>query len=1048
MLFENVDKTKEPRITVTQQGVTNKPAIWFHQVDNGNTAVLCLSQQINDNLRIYIPNDATQYSVDNDGVKSVTLVTEESFNHWWQQVKNWLDSNLETTIVNWIEDHWDTQFQPHVDKTVEKYNVKMMNDNDNSLANNGNITYVNDPQQPRGVIPKIHDIINAIKSDLNTEISNRKSEDSAIRREILEQLPVGSLLHLYKSDSVNSDVRNWYLKCDGSLVPSGTQYDKLRSFLSGGNNQFSRCNNVFDNRDINNKSVGAMPQIGYMIGKALRERYRQRYGSTTLIAHPIPLSTQSAIELLNEYYTNNYASAVTPFQTNIPFWILTSNNFKSTSTGGLTDSMRGTYNRANNTYVVKSGNTNTTTTCSFYSSGWWRNAIYDPDGDMSSNQVERFKHCDLYNFQLHVRRIYSSGSYKTIQILLGQSDSWTSVWVDDLELTFNVDTQSGQQCDLLLYVEIGNRDTNRITQEYAILIPYEFIINGGNSNETTIKSFFKNISEVVDLTNGTPKYYGSQNYAGFTTYSSVLEFVIPNPTGSDWVYMRVGGLVQGRASNIRSSDNVYYPMLHPILSYVFENPLSYYTMMHGAYRRFDGYMNYNYFNKTAAGTALTASYSYAGYFNRFKINTDGFLKMLGLDDIYSIDQFKNFWDDMISNCKMKGWAPSGNKYASYPKRGGVDVYSLPQCSSSDPSGFSSRPAFSSTNTSWGCVYGFRSFDPRSTGYGLSQGSTTTKRDDIAIKGSRTVLRITDASNIYFAIDTNGTNIGRRNNRYGFMLHCNGTWKDLSYYLNKVTSQGNSYSANRMIGNNEYDSEFTWSNQYDSSNRCYESAGLCRIRIYNEGETDPWVDVMYTEFASNKNWEDGMGGSQGDYGGLGNGFTVLNSSDNILAGLQNPGSMNVNVIVVVDRITNLFNCYGGYSSSYTQWADAYDCFNVGWFIDYCNNDNKFLVSSEVRLPDLTKDGVFLGGGSMPGTFKEWTVPEIKGRMSAPYKGYYVCDGVFNPNGSANFNSTDGGGDPTYVGNFNLNNVLSYVGHNNKDNSMYSSHHVVETWMKFK
>lgn len=1050
MLFENVDKSKEPKITVTQQGVTNKPAIWFHQVDNGNTAVLCLSDAVNENLRIYIPNGVQQYTTDADGVKSVTLVTEESFNHWWQQVKNWLDSNLETTIINWVETHWDVQFQPHVNETIDKYNMKMMNDNDNSLSTNGNITYVNDPQQPRGVVPKIHDMINSVKAELNQEISDRKTEDTTIRREILEQLPVGSLLHLYRSDTVNRDVRNWYLKCDGSLIPSGSQYDKIRQYLSGNSIDFSRCNNVFDNHDITAKPSGAMPQIGYMIGKALRNRYRAKYGTSILINHPIPLKPTTAIDLLNEYFVGNYVSAVKPFHTDLPFWTLLGNNFRSTSFGGNTDRFNSTYNRATSTYVKKSGSSNSTSVSSYYSSNWWKNSIFDPDGDMSSNQVERLSHVDLYNFQLHVRRISSNSSYKTIQVMLGQSDSYTSVWEHDLELTFNVDTQAGTEVDLLLYLEIGNRETNKITHEYAILIPYEFLTSGSltssSNNEANIRSIFSKINEVAELTSGTPKLYGSQNYAGFSAYTSALEFVIPNPTGYDWAYMRVGGLTQGRASNIRSSDGIYYPMLHPILSYVFENPLSYYSMMHGAYRRFDGYMNYYYYNKTSAGSGLTGSWGFEGYFNRFKINTDGFLKMLGLEDIYSTEQFKDFWDDIISNCKMKGWTPTSNKYSSYPKRGGVDVYSLPSCSASDPSGFASRPAFKSPNNSWGCVYGFRSFDPRSTSY----ESTSTKRDDIAIKGSRTVLRINDASNLYFMTDTDATNLSRRNNRYGFILHCNGTWKDLSFYLNKVTSKGTSYGPNRMIGDDEYDSEFTWSNQKDSIDRCYESAGLCRVRIYNEGETDPWVDIMYTEFASNKTWEDGQGGGQGDYSALGNGFTVLNSGDYILSSLQNPGSMNVNIIVVIDRITNLFSCYGGNSASYSQWADAYDCFNIGWFIDYCNNNKNIeLNNNEVRLPDLTKDGVFLGGGNNGGNEKKSAISNITGGFgisgsdgSCPSYGAFTSRGYGS---SSHYGHSSGGGNP---GAYLDASKASKIYNSTINDQLWPDHIVVETWMKYK
>lgn len=97
-------------------------------------------------------------------------------------------------------------------------------------------------------------------------------------------------------------------------------------------------------------------------------------------------------------------------------------------------------------------------------------------------------------------------------------------------------------------------------------------------------------------------------------------------------------------------------------------------------------------------------------------------------------------------------------------------------------------------------------------------------------------------------------------------------------------------------------------------------------------------------------------------------------------------------------------------------------------------------------NMSDEGIFLGGGNGDNSLLDWTIPQITGRISTPYKNWYVCDGVFNPAGSTYFNSRDGGGDPTFIGNFNLNNVVAYRGHYNTQGKFYPKHYSVKWFMK--
>lgn len=947
-----MSKTKKEQPKATPP--VEKPGIHLHQVSNGHESKLIMESEITDDVVVIIPNSDSDIQTTPSGEKKIKLITENRFNQWRGEIRDWLNQNIDNIITNWITNNWETVFKPKVIGIVNDFKNSLINDPDNDFPNSG---YVVDATQPEGLIVKIHRLIKNVETNLTEKITKEKKErttgDDNLKQEIYDNNPIGSLKQIYYSSVSKTNLDKNYIRCDGRVIDK-TEHPELYDFLKNNDPRFyGRASSGFWNDlkvypSLEKRKKVKREQLGYLIGNYLREKV-----GGTLKEGPYVFKASTIMDIIRDgmIYDTGVDDNLTRYKrSNFPKTFrlrnLLTTNFRNTSFGSLSKKKH-----ANTTDATPFASRGSDGSVEYpYSPSFWAGGgIKDPTGDMAMNQLEKVKHVNAYNISIYIHKVdsmvSSSGTRRArlLHIAIGQSDDVSSIWTNDLELCTWVDVaDETYKSDLLLYVELGNRDTNMLNEEYGILIPHEFLKESFNSDMDLINTSYQEVHKHYPLYNGVIKPH-STSISGLDGYGYSIELVNIDNTEYDWIYMRLGGLIQGRGSTISyPTASTYYPMMHPVLTYNdFDPPMSLYQMMKANGRRWDWYINFN-LSSSSSGGGLVNPDARVGYINRFSMSTNGILKLVGLDESYTFEQFDTFWDELIASCPNKGWDTNPDKsLTTYPRIGGVDVESMPVCSTTNPPGFSGRNAFSGVNTGTkGCHYGF-SYDIDSNELGYP------------IRGSRIVLKVVNMSGFYLMVDQDATNRRARGDNYGFIMHCNGSWKDLSYYLDKVDSNKNHYGANSLpnIPNDPSSlnkrEEFMWSDAVNSLGKCYQSAGLVRIRLYDIGKDQPWYDLIFVEFASNKNWEDGMGGNAGDVSGIGYSFTVRNPGDYIITNLNRTGNMNIDIVIVIDRITNLGNQY----FSTKGFDDAWNCFNFSWFIDYCNNGNKLINDPTFNVPDL-------------------------------------------------------------------------------------------------
>lgn len=105
-----------------------------------------------------------------------------------------------------------------------------------------------------------------------------------------------------------------------------------------------------------------------------------------------------------------------------------------------------------------------------------------------------------------------------------------------------------------------------------------------------------------------------------------------------------------------------------------------------------------------------------------------------------------------------------------------------------------------------------------------------------------------------------------------------------------------------------------------------------------------------------------------------------------------------------------------------------------------------VTGEFRA--LTKDGVFLGGGSFAASEKKSIAPNIFGTSNAGSFNFGSCTGALYAGGNASRQDT-GGSDYWRTGGVSIDaSRISPVYNNKTSDQLWPDHIIVETWMKFK
>lgn len=123
------------------------------------------------------------------------------------------------------------------------------------------------------------------------------------------------------------------------------------------------------------------------------------------------------------------------------------------------------------------------------------------------------------------------------------------------------------------------------------------------------------------------------------------------------------------------------------------------------------------------------------------------------------------------------------------------------------------------------------------------------------------------------------------------------------------------------------------------------------------------------------------------------------------------------------------------------------FNTTTVYDF--DGNVYSYNDKIYLPDMTEEGIFLGGGDMAGTFKDWTIPNIYGSFRyAGTEGAWAYDAFYTGGGMNTSNFDHSGGTAAYLISMDISRLKGYSTHTNDLSKFYPNHYNVDWYIKYK
>lgn len=194
------------------------PKIVFHNVTNGLTAEIILSEEIDKNAIIEIPSDDTAGITDGSGNKLIKLTTHEQMKRLLNQMTADFNNLLST-----MRRDLSAQFQ-NVSNAISNEASQRL-EQDRNIMNSLNTEIQNRESADT-----------QLQRNIDSEASTRQSKDNDLQRQLDEKVPVGTIIPVLKSlNGIKVNVPDYvnknYLKCDGSLIPSDSKYSNLKNYL-------------------------------------------------------------------------------------------------------------------------------------------------------------------------------------------------------------------------------------------------------------------------------------------------------------------------------------------------------------------------------------------------------------------------------------------------------------------------------------------------------------------------------------------------------------------------------------------------------------------------------------------------------------------------------------------------------------------------------------------------------------------------------------------------------------------------------------------------
>lgn len=864
---------------------------------------------------------------------------------------NYFSSNSSKLVNTNIDDSNETillVYGMDISDKIKYYNTKNIKTNSSTSSSPSSIGYnlFIDESNKLGINIDSNTNINkfVIEEDYNEKIDNdiiieENNSINPLKIEIADDnyQPIGSVLALFKYDnSINSSIKNNYLKMDGSEIPDKPIYKNIRKLLSNGKTSSY-------NPNISNILYNSCTKPSSTLAYKFCQFFKNLGFNISGTFPPLILTKDVFLKIISELdFVDTNGNKFKGSDTNIEkidnISVLfpemnTASNYndkQSTSLDNTSDGISyGNYNLNNNYKQRTSG-------------------ISSLMHDYTSGGKIIVHNCNS-DFKIGV--IKQGSSSKSIDISVYNSGS----------------NYSGN----LIYVEFFNRTNSRnIIDQYVIFIPYS------TTNTSISLTDFNNIVNSIknkgyDVILPSNLSSNSSSWSGFNSYEFDLYPINVNNNSSISLFLSVDGICPNYSSrqfnnNGTSQYNTYYSNL---ASYSYKkSPMSLFDMTFKNYKYYSGYRNFIY-NQSSNSYNFNGNDTLKGHFIRYKIDTEGFSRFMKFN--CADNDFGDFLDKIIDSCDYKGW-PKSDAIVKFPEIGGIDLSSLTSASTSSSSGMTSRNGFSSSQNVKGGTYLFSMTDynkPR-----------LMDRPDII--GYRQIFTLDSSSGIYVRPEDTVSNRTVLNGQ-NFMFQNNGSWKSPLHLLSAYDFRGNKIKNAGNTYNSTYLKYMVWN--FDNT----DSGGLIRVRFFNKYTGKKYLDKLWIDFAGGQNWYDnGMGsngtGDAGDESSVGLGFDILDPTEDIVTNWSSPDS-NKDIVVVIDRIHD--RNINMNTNSNTR-KDPWDIFDLSYFISYLANDKKINLKyyndnndNKVYLPDMTDEGIFLGGGSTSGEFIDQSIPNVRGKMPA-------------------------------------------------------------------
>ena len=833
-----------------------------------------------------------------------------------------------------------------------------------------------------------------IEESSNRSVSNIQIADDNYQ-------PIGTIIALFKySDKINSSIKNNYLKMDGSEIPDKPIYKNIRKLLSRSDSDLTpNISNILYN-SVDKPST----TLAYKFTK-----FFESLGYDLNNEFPVLILTKDVfLKILSEIsFTDTNGNSFKGKNANVEYIDNISILFPEVNTAS-------NYMSRQNSSMPSS----TSDSVSF------------PTSYITDNYKQRTSGMTTlvhdYNVGGRMSLFVSDSELRIGVSRQGTTDRCVNMIVEKYNST-------NTRCANLIYVELFNRtDSRDIIDQYVIFAPYRVY---GQAKAKIIANELKEMGYNVIVPENMSV---NSNFWGLNAYEFDLYSINGKSHSYTSLFFSIDGICPNytRASNNNNGTTVYNTYFTPIASYAYKkSPMSLLDMTFKNYKYYSAYRNFIY-NQSSNNYDMNGNDDYRGHFIRYKIDTSGFSRFMKFK--CRENDFGDFLDKLIDSCDYKGWKKSSDNMC-FPQIGGIgstSLSSLPTGSTSISSGMTNRYGFAPAQNVKGATYLFSMTDynkPR-----------LMDRPDII--GYRQIFNLDASANVYVRPEDTQQN---RNVLYGqnLMIYNNGTWKSPLHLLEAYDFKGTRIKT----AGNSYNSTFLKYMVWNYAND--DSGGIVRVRFFDKHTGEKYFDKLWIEFVSANSWYDNDMGNPSypcDETSVGFGFDILDPTETIFDNWTSSNS-NKDIVVVIDRIHD--RNININTNSNTR-KDPWDIFDLSYFVSYLAN-NKTLsfenygFHNKIYLPDMTEEGIFLGGGNVAGTFRDWTIHDAKGYLSIG-DGAYFWDshGVFTTRSGSVYEDPGAGGSGSRYQHFALSGDSTYLRHTNDFEKMYPNHYVVEWYIKYK